>query len=132
MEYNNPLSELASTHPAFAEMAAFVWVEHVKRRPAIDRGLAALRLKSYNQTPKRENDRIPLDVCHPTYSRAEIKIFTENGVNYCGGGCGENCKYLETSPTNFDTVLFHKDNVTDCHDSNLVYLQDLIPQPCAN
>lgn len=40
MEYNNPLGQLVSTHPAFRELAEYVWQEHLKRRPEIDKRLA--------------------------------------------------------------------------------------------
>lgn len=47
MDNYKPLSQLASTHPAFRELAKYVWDEHVKRRPEIDAKMKPLRLKSW-------------------------------------------------------------------------------------
>lgn len=38
---------LAATHPAFRELADYVWQEHLKRRPAIDARMNPLRLKAW-------------------------------------------------------------------------------------
>jgi hypothetical protein len=38
---------LAATHPAFRELAEYIWKEHLKRRPEIDSKMNPLRMKAW-------------------------------------------------------------------------------------
>jgi hypothetical protein len=46
MQINNLL---VATHPAFRELSAYAWQEHLNRRPAIDAKMNPLRLKAWQQ-----------------------------------------------------------------------------------
>lgn len=54
-----PQNLLASTHPAFREMAECIWKEHLKRRPEIDAKMNPLRLKVWQDW----NEQLPTDDC---------------------------------------------------------------------
>lgn len=67
------MQQLASTHPAFREMAEFVWKEHLKRRPEIDAKMNPLRLQRW----KEFNERLP--AYHPLKNKMPPKLLIGGG-----------------------------------------------------
>jgi len=77
-------------------------LEHVKRRPSIDKYMATCRLARWKEWLKNANiastdqrTRPPLQICHDVYSDEDVKIFKEYGIEYCAGRCGDSCVYLK-------------------------------------
>lgn len=92
------------------EEVAAIRLQTVLQKPDVDRHMAALRLRrwqewkhSANLDPGDVRNAAPRFVCHDPYTEEERMLFKTHGVEFCPGGCYDQCRYLKTSPTNIDS-----------------------------